>query len=128
MLDNLTVNYGGNDERERVKNKENRMVDNDVDIEAAIEKTLRNRAYTTVENRLKINFLNSIKKSHPDYWKFLQKNFKAGGANYEGIYLDNIHYDESTGEYIVRLPNGQAVRFVLERNSAGSYVWVMYYL
>lgn len=127
VLDTLSYKYGGNDERDRIK-KNGNWQENDVDIEEALEKTLKNRKFTSLQNRFKINFLNSIKKAHPSYWEFLKKHFAYGGATYEGISLDAINYDESTGEYIVLLPNGQRVRFAQERNSAGSYVWVMYYL
>ena len=127
VLDNLSEKYGGNDERDRIK-KGNQWVENDVNIEEALDKVLRNRKFTSLQNRFKINFLNAIKKSHPSYWQFLQKHFGYAGATYEGISLDAITFDESTGEYIVLLPNGQRVRFVQERNSAGSYVWVMYNL
>lgn len=127
VLDTLSAKYGGNDERDRIK-KDKEWVENDVNIEEALDRTLRNRKFTSLQTRFKINFLNAIKKSHPSYWQFLQKHFAYGGATYEGISLDAITFDESTGEYIVLLPNGQRVRFVQERNSAGSYVWVMYYL
>ena len=127
VLDKMSVKYGGYDPRTRIK-KNGKYIDNDVDFEEALMRTLRSPSYTPYTYTAKRNFLKGIKDNYANYWNFLQKNMRAKGPGdyYEGIDLDDVIYDEASGSYLVRLFNGRIIRFVHERGPNGSPEWRAY--
>lgn len=127
VLDKMSVKYGGYDPRTRIK-KDGKLIENDVDFEEALLRTLRSPSYTPYAYTAKRNFLKAIKDNYKNYWDYLQKNARARtpGDFYEGIDLEDVSYDEASGSYLVRLFNGNFVRFVHERGPNGSPEWVAY--
>lgn len=127
VLNRLTENYGGYDKRKRVR-KDKKMVINDVNIEEAIDKTLRGYDLTPRGETSTRNFLNGLRNNYGRYWNFLRQSFglNTPGATVDGIPLDSVRWDPAVGGYVVLLPSGKQVYFVREVGPNGSYNWVMY--
>lgn len=123
VLERLSAEFGGEDRRERIK-VNGKWKENKIDIEQALNDTLRGIHYTPYKERAKRNFLSAIKSGYSSYWRFLQKQFT--GRTYDEVPLDNVWYNEGEDAYYIRLPDGSIVYFVKEEDKNGYKKWVLY--
>lgn len=125
VLERLSARYGGYDERLYRRDRNNKNILNDVNIEEAIDKVLKGYALTPRGESGRRNFLNGLYTKYHGYWAYLKKNFGATDM-VDGIPIDAVSYDKTIDGYVVQLPNGKRVYFVKEMGPNGSLRWVMY--
>lgn len=132
VLNKLSVQYGGDNEKRQEK-IDGKIRPVDVNIDEALNRTLRAWSLTSKREWSKRNFLSALKNSNLKLFNHLRSRMATRSLEhgwYEDIPLDDIWRDDTAAEptYFVRLANGEILRFTLtnEGNDDESPKWIAY--